>query len=99
MRDGAVLKRAGIFPGSVFDMQDGVGNRSVIELAKGPAEIGIGVVEQFKRPFAERARSFKGEVALVTEAQLEHSGVVLGTAGGDRLDGDVVFNEASVIRR
>ena len=41
VRDGSILERTGIFSRRVFDVQNGVGNRAVIELAQRFAEIGF----------------------------------------------------------
>ena len=81
----AVFERAGVFSRRVFDMENGVGNRAVIELTQGLAEVGVRriwivrrkVAEQFQRPITDSPCSLARQVALIAEAQLENSDVVM----------------------
>ena len=99
MGNGALLKRAGIFPRRVLEVQDGVGNRAVIELAQRLTEVGVVavIVKKLQRPLANDAGSFEGQVAFVPETQFEDAAVVLGMAGGDRARRNTVFDKAGIV--
>ena len=72
----------------VADVQHGVADRVVVELPE--------LLRQLDAPGRDRARALERQVPLVAEVGLEQAGVLLATAGDDRLDGGRVATEAGV---
>jgi hypothetical protein len=86
--DRTALERAGIFPSRVIDVQDRIGDGTVVELAQRSAKvyvIGREIVEQLERPLADCPCAFERQVAFVAEAELKDAAVILAAAGSDGL--------------
>src|SRR6478609_1112703 len=75
-------------PRGIAELHHHVRDGVVIELVQ--------LGRQLEPPAADDARAFERQVALITEVELEQAGVILSTAGGNRLNANQIVNEALI---
>src|SRR3954447_4339441 len=95
MLAGALRERLAALTRRITQMEDDVGDRRVVELAR---LVRTGVCRQLELPLADRSSVLEGQIPLVAQVGIEQSAVVEGRTRHDRLSAAEEVVEPVVLR-